>query len=870
MVGLAVLLAVVSVVFATVAVRRARAMVRESHASLRSLDAVLDFAPVGVAVLDRELRFVRANQALSRIGGQPSDALLGKLFDEVTRRPDLGVIARSVLSTGTPAFGLDASGTSQEGRTFRAVVDFYPVRIDGAIIGVGVIVHDITATARVDDQRRRLLDRLGELQRITEALARARSTEDVVRAVVDDISDSTWAVSATLMVWEGDELRVVGTSYDREQVELALAAMTTEDDRPVLEAMRERRIIIAGPDEIAARWPVISAGLADGESIAALPLVDDDTVLGGLVLRLRAPGGRSTRDEVFLTAIGTQTAEALRRVTVQAEGEAATSRLSYLAAASDAFSSTLDWRRTLRRVAEIAVPRLADIAAAFVVNGPEILEVEIASAVARQDTIRALVSGWPRALETGAGAAALFHDRRPILITDLSAATTRDGARSATAPLAEAGFRSLIAVPMTADDRVVGFLVLASDEPRQLGEDDVELALEIAGRAGQAILNAERFEERSHVADTLQASLLPTATPAVPGVEVATRFFAVGEGIDVGGDFYDVFRMGTALAPDDRWAIVIGDVRGKGPEAASISGAARHAIRAAALHERSPAKILGQLNELLMMTGEDEPEPRFCTAVLAVIEPGHASARVTLSVAGHPPPMILRSHGVTETVAAQGTLLGVVDQAELEDVELDLCAGDALVLYTDGVTERHAGTRFFDEDAFASVLSRCTGFTAPVLAERIETASRAFVEDLPRDDLAIVVVRVPEAVASASAASTDLPNDVSAPTLGRRFIAAALDALALDIHAETAALLASELVTNALVHADGPYRISIESGEGVLRIGVTDGTTAGPQLSPDDMHATSGRGMRMIEALTDRWGVHLGEGGKTVWFELDT
>jgi anti-sigma regulatory factor (Ser/Thr protein kinase) len=192
------------------------------------------------------------------------------------------------------------------------------------------------------------------------------------------------------------------------------------------------------------------------------------------------------------------------------------------------------------------------------------------------------------------------------------------------------------------------------------------------------------------------------------------------------------------------------------------------------------------------------------------------------------------------------------------------------VLYTDGVTERHAGSRFFDDDAFASVLSRCTGFTAPVLAERIETASRAFLEDLPRDDLAVVVVRVPEPVASASAASTDLPNDVTAPMLGRRFVAAALGALGLETHAETAALLASELVTNALVHAEAPYRIAVESGDGVLRISVSDGTTGGPRIEPEDGVATSGRGVRLVEALTDRWGVHLGDGGKTVWFELDT
>jgi anti-sigma regulatory factor (Ser/Thr protein kinase) len=125
-------------------------------------------------------------------------------------------------------------------------------------------------------------------------------------------------------------------------------------------------------------------------------------------------------------------------------------------------------------------------------------------------------------------------------------------------------------------------------------------------------------------------------------------------------------------------------------------------------------------------------------------------------------------------------------------------------------------------------------------------------------------------VASASAASTDLPNDVSASLLGRRFVVAALSALGLDEHAETATLLASELVTNALLHANGPYRIGVESGEGVLRIGVTDATTDGPQIGEASDEATSGRGIRLIDSLTSRWGVHLNEGGKTVWFEIET
>ncbi|MCU1373202.1 MAG: putative anti-sigma regulatory factor, serine/threonine protein kinase, partial [Actinomycetia bacterium] len=185
-----------------------------------------------------------------------------------------------------------------------------------------------------------------------------------------------------------------------------------------------------------------------------------------------------------------------------------------------------------------------------------------------------------------------------------------------------------------------------------------------------------------------------------------------------------------------------------------------------------------------------------------------------------------------------------------------------------GVTERHAGDRFFDEEGLASVLSRCTGFTAAVLAERIETASRAYVEDAPRDDLAIVVVRAPERVATGTAASTDLPLDVSAPTLARRFVVAAFATLGLGGLSEVAALLASELVTNALVHGAAPVRIHVEGGDGHARVSVSDGSPAEPQVLSPDTERTGGRGMFLVDTLAADWGVQPTPTGKSVWFEL--
>lgn len=227
-----------------------------------------------------------------------------------------------------------------------------------------------------------------------------------------------------------------------------------------------------------------------------------------------------------------------------------------------------------------------------------------------------------------------------------------------------------------------------------------------------------------------------------------------------------------------------------------------------------------------------------------------------------------RADGSTEAIDCAGTLLGVFPDAELADVALELGPGDSLVLYTDGVTERHAGARFFDEDALAGALSRCAGFTATAIAEHIGTASRAFVEDALRDDLAIVVVRVPSSTATATSTAVDLPVDATAPTMGRRFVTAALEALGLEEYAEVAELLVSEVVTNAFLHAEGPFRLAVEPAGSTVRVAVTDGSALEPAVQPLDDETLHGRGTHLVDVLAARWGVeHVGT-GKSVWFEL--
>lgn len=240
------------------------------------------------------------------------------------------------------------------------------------------------------------------------------------------------------------------------------------------------------------------------------------------------------------------------------------------------------------------------------------------------------------------------------------------------------------------------------------------------------------------LAHTLQASLLPPRLPEVPGIELAAEYLPVGEGLEVGGDFYDVIETSR----EDEWALVIGDVCGKGAEAAAVTALARYTVRAAALRARRPAVILSQLNEAMLHHDSERP---FLTAVyVALRQVGDEVApfRATMSVGGHPPPYVVRADGTVTSVEAEGSLVGVFEEAEFTDVTIPLAPGDLLVCYTDGLTEARAGGEQFGEDRLRDLLAGCRGLTAARTVAAIRSAVQEFSDGPPRDDLALLVARV--------------------------------------------------------------------------------------------------------------------------------
>ena len=242
---------------------------------------------------------------------------------------------------------------------------------------------------------------------------------------------------------------------------------------------------------------------------------------------------------------------------------------------------------------------------------------------------------------------------------------------------------------------------------------------------------AERSEERAALlAHTLQQTLIPPTPPQIPGLEVAAAYRPAGSGDEVGGDFYDVFAIG-----DGRWIIAIGDVCGKGVGAAVITALARHTIRAAAvLHDR-PSEILAILNQVLL----GHESERFCTVALISVRSRNGTWTATVSCAGHPAPLLRSPGGRAHPVGRAGSLLGAFADPHLFDHDQALKPGDALLLYTDGLTEARGSSGFFGE---ARLAERFSGSDAsvPSLVDALIAEVVEFQDGNPRDDIALVAL----------------------------------------------------------------------------------------------------------------------------------
>jgi PAS domain S-box-containing protein len=456
-----------------------------------------------------------------------------------------------------------------------------------------------------------------------------------------------------------------------------------------------------------------------------------------LELRSAALPSDSTPDAAMLLLT-----DVTDRIVAERERETTMRQIAFLADASGVLSSSLELGVVLERLAEAVVPFLGDWCAVDLVDREGVIR---RVAVRHQDPSKAAYSDKLRAYaparHSEVPVAQVLRTQRPKLFTNkdddlLDLIAQNDEHRGL---LVELGLASGLVVPMISAGRLLGSLMLVSADPaRRYGASELGLAQDIAQRAALAMENARLFQERSYVARTFQESLLPPSLPLIPGVEVAARYRAAGEGNEVGGDFYDLFAL-----RDESWGLVIGDVCGKGPDAATITALARYTTRAAAMQVPNPKEVLESLNEAILEQTSDE---RFATVAYACVEPsipGSSARRIVVACAGHPFPLVLRHDGTVEEVGQEGTVLGLIPDIDVNDRAVDLRPGEVMVLYTDGVTEaRGSDGKLFGGWKLRNLLGKCRGLDAEAVADRIATTVLEYQNGDPRDDIAILALRV--------------------------------------------------------------------------------------------------------------------------------
>ena len=411
-----------------------------------------------------------------------------------------------------------------------------------------------------------------------------------------------------------------------------------------------------------------------------------------------------------------------------------------LAEAGALMEDALDRRSRAQHLADLAVPALGDVAMVDMLSehGSIVRVAASSSGSEVADVFVQLRANTPIDPHGPHPVAEVIRTGRTKYLDRLSdreidRITSREDEREL---LREHRFRSCMVLPLGARGSVLGALTLWIMRPTNaFDETSQRTATRLADRAALALDNARLHEQQSHIASVLQHSLLPRSLPQINGFEASSRFLAAGEAYEVGGDFYDVFRTGSGT-----WTAVIGDVCGKGPEAAALTSLARYTVRTASSPESSPSEILRTLHESI---SSEHTDLRFCTAALARIKTpsnGRGSAQVTVALGGHPLPLVLRKDGRVDSIGEPGTLLGALPSPSLADTEAKLAVGDSLILYTDGVFDLRDRSTEDDPDWFAKEIAKAAGQSADEIAESLAKAAIKRQGGEPRDDIAILVL----------------------------------------------------------------------------------------------------------------------------------
>jgi PAS domain S-box-containing protein len=561
------------------------------------------------------------------------------------------------------------------------------------------------------------------------------------------------------------------------------------------------------------------------------------------------------------------------------EQYAARQRLTLLNEAGTHIGTALDVTRTARELADMVVPRLADLVVIdlleAVISGDEPRPGPLTGTVAlRRVAHQSIFEGVPEAVvkpgdvdiypESFPAARCLATGKAVLTGVDdptFISSTGHNPARAAT--IRKFGIHSVLSVPIRARGVTLGVAVfLRGQRPEPFEPDDVLLAEDLTARAALSLDNARRYTHERTTALALQRSLLPQTLPRQSAVEVASRYLPASAHVGVGGDWFDVIPLSGA-----RVALVVGDVVGHGIHASATMGRLRTAVRTLADVDLPPDELLTRLDDLVSRLsadaaagdGDDAENDVGATCLYAVYDP--VSRRCSLARAGHPLPALVTPDGAVSFLdLPAGPPLGL-GGLPFESIEIELPAGSVLALYTDGLIE----SRHQDIDLGLERLRHALTRQAPSLETTCDSVLKAVLPDHPADDVALLVART-HALDSDQVATWDLPADPAVVADARRQVTARLAGWGLDDAAFVTGLVVSELVTNAIRHAESPIQLRLIRDR-TLICEVSDGSSTAPHLRRARAFDEGGRGLLLVSQLTQRWGTRQTPHGKTIWAE---
>jgi serine phosphatase RsbU (regulator of sigma subunit) len=598
--------------------------------------------------------------------------------------------------------------------------------------------------------------RAARLASLVAGFNRLRRPDDIVRAMLDDGVALLGASTATLYVLSdtGDELVIAGSAgLPPGALDRHFARVPLMSPLPASEVVRTGETVVVESDaERRARYPDLDRlEIEFDPSFVVLPLKDaQGRPFGSLGVGFTTEQVPDDTSLEFLGDVAAQCALALDRARLADAAEQAQEHLGFLDSLGATLSATLQVDTLLTQLAGLTVPRIADWCVVRLIVSPAHPRPMVGAAhvdPGQVDALRRLAQRLPRDIHAVPELGDALAAGRPLIrgaqAADMLGALFDDPHDRAA--MDAVGVHGLAVFPLHARGRLLGAIGFGNRAGRPFVRHEIDLATAVAARAAVIIDNTRLFHEQSVVARALQDSLLPGRLPEIPGIELGARYRAAGQGLDVGGDFYDAFQ-----ADANWWIIAVGDVCGHGVEAAATTGLVRHTIRSAAMDGVMPSAVLGRLNALLLRSAAERGDvdddllpvsPRFCTVLVGAVQPTDYGVDIIVCSGGHPLPLVRRAAGRVDPVGVPGTLLGVTPDVSLTDTVVHLDPGEALACYTDGLTDRRSGRRTFGEEGIVKALYQGKGLPAPALADLIEAEALRFVDDEPVDDMAVLTLR---------------------------------------------------------------------------------------------------------------------------------